>query len=90
MYIRGLIPRNFTELAEAVPIGNTVDKRHYHTNLILSNENVDDNGTFETIYSSYYSNYSSIRTSIVATIVLLELNDGSEYRYSSRLSGSLL
>ena len=38
-------------------------------------------------YSSNYSNYSSIRTSIVATIVLLEINGGSEHRYSSRLSG---
>ena len=44
---------------------------------------------FESNYSSYYSNYSLIRTSIVATIVLLEINGGSEHRYSSRLSGSL-
>ena len=45
---------------------------------------------FESNYSSYYSNYSLIRTSIVSTIVLLEINGGSEHRYSSRLSGSLL
>ena len=45
---------------------------------------------FESNYSSYYSNFSSIRTSIVAAIVLLEINGGSEHRYSSRLSGSLL
>ena len=45
---------------------------------------------FESNYTSYYSNYSSIRTSIVATIVLLEMNGGSEHLYSSRLSGSLL
>ena len=41
-------------------------------------------------YSSYLSNYSSIRTSIVATLVLLDINGGSEHRYSSTLSGSLL
>ena len=34
----------------------------------------------------YYSNYSSIRTSIVATRVLLEINGGPEHRYSSKLS----
>ena len=44
----------------------------------------------ESNYSSYHSNYSSIRTSIVATIVLLEINGWSEHRYSSRLSGFLL
>ena len=27
MYIRGLIPRNFEELAEAVPIGTTLEKQ---------------------------------------------------------------
>ena len=37
----------------------------------------------ESNYNSYYSNYSSIRTSIVATTVLLEINGGSEHRYSS-------
>ena len=37
-----------------------------------------------------YSNYSLTQTLIVATIVLLEINRGSEHRYSSRLSGSLL
>ena len=31
---------------------------------------------FESNYSSYYSNYISIRTWIVATIVLLEINGG--------------
>ena len=41
-------------------------------------------------FESNYSNYRSIRTSIVAIIVLLEINGGSEHRYSSRLSGSLL
>ena len=41
---------------------------------------------FESNYSSYYSNYISIRTSIVATIVLLEINGGP----ATRLSGSLL
>ena len=45
---------------------------------------------FESNYSSYYCNYMLIRTSIVATIVLLEINGGSKHRYSSRLSGSLL
>ena len=45
---------------------------------------------FESNYTYYYSNYSLIRTSKVATIVLLEINGGSEHRYSSRLSGSLL
>ena len=50
-----------------------------------------DIGTLsESNYSSYYSNYSSIRTLIVANIVLLEINGGSEHRYSSSLSGSLL
>ena len=41
---------------------------------------------FESNYSSYYSNYSSIRTLIGATIALREINGG----HSSRLSGSLL
>ena len=45
---------------------------------------------FESNYSPYYSNYSLILTSIVASIVLLEINGGSEHHYSSRLSGSLL
>ena len=45
---------------------------------------------FESNYSPYYSNYSTIRTSIVATIVILEINGGPEHRYSSRSSGSLL
>ena len=45
---------------------------------------------FESNYSSHYSNYNLIRTSIVATIVLLEINGGPEHRSSSRLSGSLL
>ena len=45
---------------------------------------------FESNYSSYYSNFRLIRTSIVATIILLEINGGPEHRYSSRLSGSLL
>ena len=44
---------------------------------------------FESNYRSYYCNYCSNRTSIVATIVLLDINGGSEHRYSSRLSGSL-
>ena len=48
------------------------------------------NAHFESNYSSYYSNLSLIRTSIVATIVLLEINGGSEHRCSSRLSGCLL
>ena len=42
---------------------------------------------FESNYSFYYS---LIRASIIATIVLLEINGGSEHRYSSRLSGYLL
>ena len=37
-----------------------------------------------------YCNYSLILTSIVATLVQLEINGESEHRYSSRLSGSLL
>ena len=41
-------------------------------------------------YSSCYSYYSLIRTSIGATIVLLEIKGGSEQRCSSRVSGSLL
>ena len=45
---------------------------------------------FDSNYSSYFSNYSSIRTSIATTIVLLDINGGSEHRYSSTLSGSLL
>ena len=49
-------------------------------------------GTLRIELSSYYSNYtcSLIRTSIVATIVLLEINNGSEHRYSSGLSNSLI
>ena len=43
-----------------------------------------------TIVPTIDSNYSLIRTSIVATIVLLEINGRSEHRYSSRLPGSLL
>ena len=34
---------------------------------------------FESNYSFYYSNYSLIRISIVATIDLLEINGGSEH-----------
>ena len=56
---------------------------------VLSKDEVSEEH-FESNYIPYYSNYSSIRTSIVATIVLLEINGGSGHRYSSRLSGSLL
>ena len=68
--------------------------RTAHLNVFLSiNKNnhmtdITSMAHFESNYNSNYSNYSSFRTSIVATIVLIEINGGSEQRYSSRLSGS--
>ena len=76
-------------LLKVLYISNHACFSHSQCPSISSNDRLTK-AHFESNYSSYFSNYSSIRTSIVATIVQLEINGGSEQRYSSRLPGSLL